>query len=46
MAPSAAHSSAAEDDRPEPISTSLVIDIVPPGTGCPAWRSAQITPAT
>ena len=35
-APSAAHSSAADDDSPDPISTSLLIDIVPPGTGCPA----------
>ena len=46
MAPSTAHSSAADEDNPEPISTSLVTDITPPGTGCPASRSAHITPAT
>ena len=45
-APSAAHSSAADDDSPDPIGTSLAIDIVPPGTGCPAIRSAHTTPAT
>ncbi|GAB4965809.1 hypothetical protein MAHJHV53_06840 [Mycobacterium avium subsp. hominissuis] len=45
IAPRTAHSSAAEDDRPEPIGTSLVIDIAPPGTGWPAVRSAHITPA-
>ena len=33
IAPSAAHSNAAEEDRPDPIGTSLVIDIAPPGTG-------------
>ena len=32
-APSTAHSSAADDDRPDPTSTSLVTVIVPPGTG-------------
>ena len=36
IAPSAAHSKAAEEARPEPISTSLLIDIAPPGTGWPA----------
>jgi hypothetical protein len=45
-APTTAHSSAAEDDTPEPISTSLVIDIVPPRIRWPAPRSAHITPAT
>src|SRR5947209_14859427 len=45
-APSTAHSSAAEDDRPEPIATSLEIDIAPPGSGCPASRNAHTTPAT
>src|SRR5947209_4443292 len=45
-APNAAHSSAAEDDNPEPSETSLVIDITPPGTGCPAIRNAHTTPAT
>jgi len=35
IAPSTAHSNAAEEDRPDPISTSLVIDIVPPRIGWP-----------
>lgn len=32
-------------EHTDPISTSLVIDIAPPGTGWPAPRSAQIAPA-
>ncbi len=44
-APSTAPISAADDESPDPISTSLVIDIAPPGTGWPAPRSAQIAPA-
>ena len=46
IAPSAAHSSAAEDDRPDPISHVAGDPIAPPGTGWPASRSAHTTPAT
>ena len=45
IASSAAHSRAAEDDNPAPTGTSLVTDITPPTTGCPASASAHRAPA-
>src|ERR1700759_16083 len=45
-APNTAHSSAADDDSPDPIGTSLETDIVPPGTECPAEHRDHTTPAT
>ncbi|CPR13595.1 hypothetical protein BN971_04907 [Mycobacterium bohemicum DSM 44277] len=45
-APRTAHSSAADEDRPDPIGTSLVTDMAPPGNRWPAARTAHTTPAT
>jgi hypothetical protein len=43
---STAHSSAADEDRPEPTGTSELTAIRAPGTSKPASRSAHTTPAT
>src|SRR5688500_12541820 len=45
-APRTAHASAADDETPEPTSTSQDTDMVPPTTRCPASRTDHTSPAT